>query len=49
VAAAGHWALNEKRLIADAGLDGAQALLGDIQPARIGDDLVELLDLPAWR
>jgi|SRR5829696_231966 len=49
VAAAGHWALNEKRLIADAGLDGAQALLGPIQLPRIGDDLVELLDLPAWR
>ncbi len=32
VAAAGEWALNEKRLVERAGLGGAQDLLGELQP-----------------
>jgi hypothetical protein len=49
LAAAGEWALNEKRIIARAGLDDAQALVAGLDVAAAGRGLRKLLGLPAWR
>ena len=49
LAAAGEWALNEKRIIERAGLEAAQTLLVGVNPANVQDPLRELLDLPTWR
>ena len=49
LAAAGEWALNEKRIIERAGLSDAQAVLHDVDAARALDELAGLLALPAWR
>jgi hypothetical protein len=50
LAAAGEWVLNEKRLVARAGLDDAATILGD--PGRALTDLAPALatvvDLPHW-
>jgi hypothetical protein len=57
LAAAGEWALNEKRIIDRAGLGRAQALLTgagagaapDLDPAAVAEKVRAVLDLPAWR
>lgn len=49
LAAAGIWALNEKRIVERAGLDATQALLGGVDPEQAWHGLGEILDLPAWR
>jgi hypothetical protein len=49
LAAAGTWALNEKRLVERADLDAAQEFLDCIDAEDAGRDLSELLGLPAWR
>ena len=49
LAAAGLWALNEKRLVAHAGLAEAQGLLERVDIQQADRVLSELLDLPAWR
>ena len=49
LAAAGSWALNEKRLVERAELGAAQGVLDCVDPEHSGRDLSELLDLPAWR
>lgn len=48
LAAAGEWVLNEKRLVARAGLEGAAGILECDGVDRL-DELAALLDLPAWR
>jgi hypothetical protein len=49
LAAAGTWALNEKGIVARAGLDAAHALVADPDLERAAGALRELLALPAWR
>ncbi|MET0326187.1 MAG: nucleotidyltransferase domain-containing protein [Ilumatobacteraceae bacterium] len=49
LAARGEWALNEKRIVARAGLDEAQALLRHVDVDGVAWALTRFLDLPAWR
>ena len=49
LAAAGSWALNEKRLVERAGLAEAQAVLECVDVQEADQVLNELLDLPAWQ
>jgi hypothetical protein len=49
LAAAGVWALNEKRLVERAELDAAQGLLDGMDVQQVGRSMSELHDLPAWR
>jgi len=49
LAAAGQWALNEKQIIARAGLTDVQTLIEEIDVASTARDLREILDLPPWR
>jgi hypothetical protein len=48
LAAAGQWVLNEKRIVARAGLDDAQTLLGGVDVGAYGSELRRTLDLPSW-
>jgi Nucleotidyltransferase domain len=49
LAAAGRWSVNEKRLVAAAGLDAAQAVLADdVDLVAMVDALAPVLDLPPW-
>ena len=49
LAAAGEWALNEKRIIARSGLDELQSVLTGADPDAALPAIREVLDLPAWR
>lgn len=49
LAADGQWALNEKQIIARAGLTDVQMFLADVDVGATARDLREILDLPAWR
>jgi len=50
LAAAGEWALDEKRIVVErAGLEVAQTALVGVDPANVPGPPRELLDLPAWR
>ena len=49
LAAAGEWALNEKRLVARAGLDDAQRALTRDDAEHIVRDVQALLGLGPWR
>ena len=49
LAAAGEWALNEKRIIERAGLSEAQTVLHDVDANTAAQALTNLLGLPAWR
>jgi nucleotidyltransferase-like protein len=48
LAAAGEWALNEKRIVGRAGLDAAQAAIAGPDIETAVDDARALLDLPGW-
>jgi hypothetical protein len=49
MAADGRWSVNEKRLVATAGLDAAQAVLADdVDLVAMVDALTPVLDLPPW-
>jgi hypothetical protein len=50
LAAAGHWVLNEKRLVARADLDAAGSLLADRsrELTAVAAELADLLRLPGW-
>jgi len=49
LAAAGQWVLNEKQIIARAGLTDVQTLIEEIDVAFTARNLREILDLPPWR
>jgi Nucleotidyltransferase domain len=49
LAAAGEWALNEKRIVERAGLSDAAAVLAGADLDAAGEALGGILDLPAWR
>lgn len=49
LAAAGEWALNEKRIITRAGLDDTEHLLGVADLEAVTDEVRRILDLPSWQ